>query len=86
MNCNDAIKAIAKMSNVKLREIAEGLGIAQGTLRNSLSHRTSPSVKRYADMLEICNYRLVAMPRSEKLPELSFPIDGTLPDNGRTRF
>jgi len=77
---NDVVYGVLTITNTKIRDIADELGVKPDTIGRVLRDGRNVSIIRYADMLDVCGYKLVAMPKSCEVPQRAFKVDGTKED------
>lgn len=77
MKHNEVIRSVSWMTKVKIKDIANKIGVSYSALTGSLSEGGAPSVTRFVDCIEACGYKVVVMRNDEPLPQYSIRVDGS---------
>lgn len=75
MKAMEAVKAAASKSGIPTTHIGRMMGKQDSYYSAVVSRGSTPKADTLAAMLDVCDYDLAAVPRSEELPDGSLVID-----------
>lgn len=75
MNHTDAVKAVLKHTGKTQKRLAEEMGFRSNRTISMRINRESARLEGILEILDICGYEMVAMPKSSlRLPEDTFVV------------
>ena len=70
----DIIREVMKMKGVTVSSLSSRLGVKQSTMSQRLTQK-NVSVVKLNEMLRVMDYKLVAVPRTSRMPEGSYEVE-----------
>lgn len=74
MTAMEAVKEIMKIKSVKQAELADRISVKQSALSERFNQKNI-SIRKLDEMLNVMDYKLVAVPRNAKIPENGFEVE-----------